>query len=75
MRDIYWELKLLCSSEQDESLRVHLNLAMDEVANMQCNISFVSMHNIKLEGCIVANEHKFMTDQINIKNKYFLPHL
>jgi len=34
LRDIYRELKLLCSSEKDETVRVHLGMALDEVDNI-----------------------------------------
>lgn len=34
MRDVYRELKLLCSTEQDETVKVHLGLALEEVDNI-----------------------------------------
>merc|ERR1712059_23958 len=34
LRDIYRELKLLCSSENDETVKVHLGMALEEVDNI-----------------------------------------
>jgi len=34
LRDIYRELKLLCSTEKEESVLIHLRLALDEIDNI-----------------------------------------